>query len=95
MVLQQVADKAALNDASVSPRRGMTRQDTARTPQSFLPGVSCVDNVPLQLDQWTMAQLMPEQAQLDTEYAFEYVTARREDANNTRSWEAIMLGMGL
>ncbi|CAK9782323.1 unnamed protein product [Cutaneotrichosporon oleaginosum] len=70
-VLQEVADKAALNDAA----------GAVPNPQ-FLPGVSCVDNVPLQLDQWTVAQLMPEQAQLDTEYAFE-------------SWEAIMLGMGM
>lgn len=70
-MLQQVADKAALNDVAISPRQKLTRQqEAARTPQ-FLPGVSCVDNVPLQLDQWTMAQLMPEQAQLDTEYAFE------------------------
>ncbi len=69
-VLQQVADKAALHDAAVSPRANMARQEATHTPQ-FLPGVSCVDNVPLQLDQWTVAQLMPEQAQLDTEYAFE------------------------
>lgn len=70
-VLQQVADKAALNDAAVSPRKRMPVPDAARTPQQYLPGVSSVDNVPLQLDQWTMAQLMPEQVQLESEYAFE------------------------
>ncbi|BEJ02764.1 hypothetical protein CcaverHIS631_0705590 [Cutaneotrichosporon cavernicola] len=80
-VLQQVAEKAALHDVAVSPRASMSQQGLARAPQ-FLPGVSGLGNVPLQLDQWTVAQLMPEQTQLDTEFAFE-------------SWEAMMLGMGV
>ncbi|GMK59820.1 hypothetical protein CspeluHIS016_0900370 [Cutaneotrichosporon spelunceum] len=76
----EVADKTALH-AAVSPRASMSQQGPSQ-PQQFLPGVTSLDNVPLQLDQWTVAQLMPEQTQLDAEYAYE-------------SWEAMMLGMGM